>query len=80
MKSVSAGLLFAYLAFVTVAFAQAPEDDEVKQFRTAYISNTGLAYVLIKDDKGERLYRYGDTSREAARRGPVGYGRSWRSS
>jgi hypothetical protein len=73
MKSVSACLLGIHLALVTSAFAQPPEDIQLERFRAAYISSTGLAYVLIKDDKGERLYRYGDTSREAARRDPVGY-------
>jgi hypothetical protein len=73
MKSVSACLLGAYLAFATAAFAQAPEDVELEQFRAAYISGTGLAYVLLRNDKGERLYRYGETSREAARRDRVGY-------
>jgi hypothetical protein len=73
MKSVSACLLGAYLAFATAAFAQAPEDVDLEQFRAAYISGTGLTYVVLANDKGERLYRYGDTSREAARRDRVGY-------
>jgi hypothetical protein len=45
----------------------------LEQFRAAYVSGEGLAYVIIRDGKAERLYRYGDTSREAARRDPVGY-------
>jgi hypothetical protein len=73
MKVTSASLLVAYLAFATAAFAQAPEDVELEQFRAAYISGTGLAYVLLRNDKVERLFRYGDTSREAARRDRVGY-------
>jgi hypothetical protein len=73
MKSVSACLLGAYLAFAAAAFAQAPEDVDLEQFRAAYISGTGLTYVVLANDKGERLYRYGDTSREAARRDRVGY-------
>jgi hypothetical protein len=73
MKSVSACLLGAYLTFVSAASAQAPEDVELEQFRAAYISGAGLAYILLRDEKGERLYRYGDASREAAKRDRVGY-------
>ena len=73
MKSVSACLLGGHIALVTAAFAQAPEDAELERFRSAYISGIGLAYVVIRDNNGERLYRYGDTSREATRRDGVGY-------
>jgi hypothetical protein len=75
IKTILASLLCIHLAVTPSAFAQPPEpeDAEMEQFRAAYISGTGLTYVLIKGDKGERLYRYGDTSREAARRDPVGY-------
>ena len=66
-------LLVAQLAAAPVALAQAPEDAELEQFRAAYTSGTGLAYVVIKSEKGERLYRYGDASRETAKRDRVGY-------
>lgn len=69
LKSFSVCLLSAHLALVTAALAQAPEDAELENFRAAYISGTGLAYVVI----GEQLYRYGDASRESARRDGVGY-------
>jgi hypothetical protein len=45
----------------------------LEKFRAAYESGTGLAYVMITDDKGERIYRYGDASREAAKRDKRGF-------
>jgi hypothetical protein len=72
-KFLSISLLVAQLAAGPVVLAQTPEDAELEQFRTAYISGTGLAYVLMKSEKGERLYRYGDASRETAKRDRVGY-------
>ena len=32
-----------------------------------------MAYVVVKDEKGETVYRYGDASREAARREKRGF-------
>ena len=72
-KSFLVFLLAAQLAAAPVVLAQAPEDTELEQFRAAYTSGTGLAYVVIKSEKGERLYRYGDASRETAKRDRVGY-------
>ena len=40
---------------------------DLTQFRSAYTSGDGLAYVVIKDEKGEHLYRYGDISRSNAK-------------
>jgi hypothetical protein len=40
---------------------------DLTQFRVAYLSGDGLSYVIIKDEKGEHLYRYGDISRSAAK-------------
>jgi hypothetical protein len=40
----------------------------LESFRAAYQSGSGLSYVVIPDEKGERVYRYGDASREAARK------------
>jgi hypothetical protein len=34
----------------------------------AYTSGEDLAYVVIKDEKGEQVYRYGDASRLTAKR------------
>jgi hypothetical protein len=39
----------------------------LERFRAAYESGRGLSYVVIPDEKGERVYRYGDVSREAAK-------------
>jgi hypothetical protein len=40
----------------------------VERFRAAYEAGSGLSYVVMADEKGERVYRYGDVSREAARK------------
>jgi hypothetical protein len=45
----------------------------VEKFRAAYESGSGLSYVVIKDDKGERIYRYGDASRQAAKKDKRGF-------
>ncbi|MBO0766082.1 MAG: hypothetical protein J2P50_16045 [Hyphomicrobiaceae bacterium] len=46
----------------------------LEKFRAAYESGTGLAYVVITDEKGsERVYRYGDASREAAKKDGRGF-------
>ena len=45
----------------------------LEKFRTAYETGTGLTYVLINDEKGERVYRYGDASREAAKKDKRGF-------
>jgi hypothetical protein len=60
---------------IAPAFAaeQQPADPDLAQFRSAYTSGDGLAYVLIKDDKGERIYRYGDASRLTAKKDTRGY-------
>lgn len=65
-----AALLIA--APVLAADNPAP-DPELTQFRAAYTSGDGLAYVVIKDEKGERIYRYGPASREAAKKDTRGY-------
>jgi len=58
---------FIALAQQTIA------DPELAKFREAYTSGDGLAYVIIRDDKGERIYRYGDASRLTAKRDQRGY-------
>jgi hypothetical protein len=45
----------------------------IERFRAAYESGTGLSYVVMKDDKGERIYRYGDASRAAAKKEKGGF-------
>ena len=42
-------------------------DVSLPQFRAAYTSGDGLAYVVIHDGNGEHVYRYGDESRLAAK-------------
>lgn len=48
-------------------------DPDLAKFRSAYTSGDGIAYVVIKDDKGEHIYRYGDASRLTAKRDTRGY-------
>lgn len=45
----------------------------VEKFRAAYESGTGLAYVVITDERGQHIYRYGDASREAAKKDQRGF-------
>jgi TPR repeat protein len=59
-------------AKVELQASPSPKAD-LTQFRAAYISGDGLAYVVIKDEKGDRIFRYGDESRLAARLGTRGY-------
>jgi hypothetical protein len=39
---------------------------DLAQFWAAYLSGDGLAYVVISQDTGEKIYRYGDVSRSTA--------------
>jgi hypothetical protein len=57
------------------AFAADPPtaDPALAQFRQAYTTGAGLSYVVIKDEKGERIYRYGEASRQAAQKDGRGY-------
>jgi hypothetical protein len=50
----------------------APAGD-LAQFRAAYLSGDGLTYVVIPEDWGEQVYRYGDTSRSAAKKDAQSY-------
>jgi hypothetical protein len=52
---------------------QSATDPELAAFRDAYTSGDGLAYVVIDDEKGERIYRYGDASRLSAKKDTRGY-------
>jgi hypothetical protein len=45
----------------------------LERFRAAYEAGSGLSYVVMADEKGERLYRYGDVSREAAKKDKRGF-------
>jgi hypothetical protein len=59
------------LLLATQAFAQS--DAALEKFRDAYTSGSGLAYVVMETDKGERIYRYGNASREAAKKDQRGF-------
>jgi len=59
------------LLLATHAFAQ--EDAALEKFRAAYTSTKGLTYVVIPSDKGDKVYRYGDASREAAKKDKRGF-------
>jgi hypothetical protein len=65
----------AALLVVGPALAADPPaaDPDLAQFRQAYTTGSGLAYVVIKDDKGDNIYRYGDASRQAAQKDTRGY-------
>lgn len=52
---------------------QPAADPDLTKFRSAYTSGDGIAYVAIKDEKGERIYRYGDASRLTAKKDTRGY-------
>jgi hypothetical protein len=73
-KQVFAALLTLPLLAMAVMAAEKPAPDpDLAQFRSAYTSGDGLAYVVINDEKGEHVYRYGDASRLAAKRDTRGY-------
>jgi hypothetical protein len=64
----SAYLLSAGMLVVAAHALAADSDAALEAFRGAYTSGKGLSYVVINDEKGERVYRYGDASREAAKK------------
>jgi hypothetical protein len=53
--------------------SQASADPELAEFRAAYTSGDGIAYVVIPAEKGEQIYRYGDASRLTAKRDTRAY-------
>ena len=69
------GLLVFGLFCLGSAFAQDTKLplDELSDFRATYTAGKGLAYVVVRNDKGETVYRYGDASREAAKRDKRGF-------
>src|SRR5262249_15978382 len=44
----------------------AAADVDLARFRAAYTSGNGLAYVLLNNEEGEHIYRFGDEARLAA--------------
>ena len=66
--------LIALLAALLLATPlQAQDDAALEKFRAAYTAGKGLSYVAVPGEKGERLYRYGDASREAAKKDKRGF-------
>ena len=59
----------------TSAFAADPPaaDPDLAGFRQSYTAGSGLSYVVIRDDKGDKIYRYGDASRQAAQKDTRGF-------
>jgi hypothetical protein len=72
-KLAGAALAGAMLMMPITAAAQQAGDADLDRFRSAYTSGEGLAYVVINDDKGEHIYRYGDASRITAKKDTRGY-------
>jgi hypothetical protein len=68
-------VLIASLSAALLATPLLAEDTgpALERFRTAYEAGRGLSYVVIAEEKGERVYRYGDASREAARKDKRGF-------
>lgn len=75
MKSCSHMLTIAVFSAVAPFLAADPSaaDPELVQFRQAYTTGSGLAYVVMKDEKDDKVYRYGDASRQAAQKDTRGY-------
>jgi len=73
VKKRVAAVVLALPFLAAGVLAQEKSEPELSGFRAAYTSGDGLAYVVISDDKGEHVYRYGDASRLAAKRNPKGY-------
>ena len=75
MRTLAPAALAAALLAAPPAWSAEPQapDPDLAKFRQAYTSGSGIAYVVIHDDKGERLYRYGDASRETAKKDLRGY-------
>jgi len=71
--TIVAGLLAVPLLVAPAMGADEKSDPDLATFRAAYTSGDGLSYVVIKDDKGEHIYRYGDASRLTAKKNPRGY-------
>lgn len=75
MKKTAVLATVAGLLAVAPALAADPRagDPELAQFRAAYTAGSGISYVVIPGEKGERIYRYGDASRETAKKDPRGF-------
>ena len=72
MKKLALLVPVGAIALASYAFAQ-ESDAVLEKFKAAYTAGKGLSYVVIGDGKQERVYRYGDASREAARKDSRGF-------
>jgi hypothetical protein len=72
-KAIAAAVLAMPLLAAPALAVDPQPDPDLAAFRAAYTSGDGLSYVVIKDDKGEHIYRYGDASRLTAKKNPRGY-------
>jgi hypothetical protein len=68
-------LALCLLALPALALPALAEDTgpALEKFRAAYEGGTGFSYVVIEEEKGERVYRYGDASRATARKDKRGF-------
>lgn len=74
MKKFAALAVVALPLMATPVLAADPAPDpELANFRSAYTTGDGLAYVVVPEEKGEKIYRYGDASRQAAKKDLRGY-------
>jgi hypothetical protein len=75
VRKLALAIPVAAMLAATTAFAADPPagDPDLAQFRQAYTTGTGLSYVVVKGDKGDQIYRYGDASRQAAQKDTRGY-------
>jgi len=75
VRTLAPAALAAALLAAPSAWAAEPQapDPDLAKFRQAYTSGSGIAYVVIHDGKGKRIYRYGDVSRDTAKKDVRGY-------
>jgi len=73
VRKLAVAFFAAFLLAAPAFAADTPADPALAKFRAAYTSGEGLAYVVITDDKGEHVYRYGNASRLTAKKDPRGY-------
>jgi hypothetical protein len=74
VKKIALMLTSAAFLVAPAMAADAPVvDPDLAQFRQAYTTGSGLTYVVVKDNTGEKVYRYGDASRQAAQKDMRGY-------
>jgi hypothetical protein len=73
MKSLAIVAAAAATALLAAQLHAEDTGPALEKFRAAYETGQGLSYVVITDDKGEHIYRYGDASRAAAKKEKSGF-------